>query len=355
MTSETTRGTSATGVAPPADDGEPGASRARVEHAPPGGVVGAIIALTILVGLVLTSFALPAVNSEPRGVPIGVAGPAPAVEQLAGALGAQAPEAFEVSTFTDEAGLAEAIRNREVYGGIAVGPSGPTVLTAPAASPAVAQGLSALAVQLGQQRGQAVPVTEVVSLPPQDSRGAGLATALLPLLIGAIAPVVAMNRLVRGAWAQLAGVLSAAVVLGAALAGLLHWYGVFDGNWLLDAAAMAAVIVAMSAALLGVLLLAGYPGFGLVVALFLLVGNPLSGLATAPEFLAEPWRSIGAWLPPGAGGQLLRSSAYFDGAGAAPHLVVLGAWLVLGVLLVALGAWTRRRAAAARMRGPATA
>lgn len=316
-------------------------------HAPPGGALGAIVALTILIGLVLTAFTLPAINMEPRGVPIGIAGPAPAVQQLAGGLSAQAPEAFSVRTFADEARLSQAIRDREVYGGIALGPGGPTMLTAPAASPAVALGLSGLAAQLGQQQGEAVPVKEVVSLPAEDSRGAGLATALLPLLIGAIAPVLAMNRLVKGVWAKLAAVLTTAVVLGAALAGLLHWYGVFEGSWLLDAAAMAAVIAAMSAALLGLLLVAGFPGFGLGVALFLLLGNPLSGLATAPEFLAEPWRTIGAWLPPGAGGQLLRSSAYFEGAGAGPHLVVLGAWFVLGILLVAVASRTKRTAAPA--------
>jgi hypothetical protein len=155
-----------------------------------------------------------------------------------------------------------------------------------------------------------------------------------------------MNRLVRGTWAKLAGVLTTAVVLGAALAGLLHWYGVFGGSWLLDAAAMAAVIAAMSATLLGLLLVAGYPGFGLGVAVFLLLGNPLSGLATAPEFLAEPWRTIGAWLPPGAGGQLLRSSAYFDGAGSGPHLLVLGAWFLLGIVLVAVASRKRHTTAA---------
>jgi hypothetical protein len=156
-----------------------------------------------------------------------------------------------------------------------------------------------------------------------------------------------MNRLVRGTWAKLAAVLTTAAVLGAALAGLLHWYGVFEGSWLLDAAAMASVIAAMSAALLGLLLVAGFPGFGLGVALFLLLGNPLSGMATAPEFLAEPWRTIGASLPPGAGGQLLRSSGYFEGAGAGPHLVVLGAWFLLGILLVAVASRTKRTAATA--------
>jgi hypothetical protein len=336
-----TRHDPSTSATPDTGHGPDPEAQVRRAHTPPGGPIGVILALSVLIGLVLTAFALPAVNSEPRGVPIGLAGPPAAVQQLGAGLKANAPAAFAATTYASEADLVRAIRDRDVYGGISVGAGGPAVLTAPAASPAVAQGLSAMAGQLGQQLGRAVPVKEIVSLPAEDSRGAGLATALLPLLIGAVAPVLAMNRVLRGTWAKLAGVLSAAVVLGAVLAGLLHGYGIFEGSWLLDAAAMAAVIGAMSAALLGLLLVGGLPGFGLGVALFLLVGNPLSGLATAPEFLAEPWRAIGAGLPPGAGGQLLRSSAYFDGAGAAPHLVVLGSWFLLGVVLVALG--SRRR------------
>lgn len=335
MTSGTTHDRPAPQGAMPEEQSRPATVRA-AEHTPPGGPLGIIAVLALLVGLVVTAFALPAVNSEPRDVPIGVAGPPPAVQQVSAALAANAPGAFAVTPLADEAALAAAIRDREVYGGIAIGEAGPTMLTAPAASPAVAQGLAVLAANFGQQQGRAVPVKEVVSLPAKDSRGAGLATALLPLLIGAVAPVLAMNRVLRGRWAKLAGVVSAAIVLGAAVAGLLHWYGVLDGNWFLEAGAMAVVIGAMSTALLGLLLAGGLPAFGLGIATFLLLGNPLSGMSTAPEFLAEPWQTIGASLPVGAGGQFLRSAAYFDGAGSGQHLLVLGAWFLLGLVLVAV-------------------
>jgi hypothetical protein len=46
-----------------------------------------------------------------------------------------------------------------------------------------------------------------------------------------------------------------------------------------------------------------------------LVGNPLSGISSAPERLPEPAGALGPLLPPGAGGSLLRSTAFFDGAG----------------------------------------
>ena len=184
--------------------------RPGIERVPPGGAWGAIVALTILLGLVLTAFTLPAINSEPRGVPSAWQAPLRPCSSWLERSALKRPKRSTVTTFTDDAQLSQAIRDREVYGGIALGPSGATILTAPAASPLVAQGLSSLAAQLGQQQGRAVPVKEVVSLPAEDSRGAGLATALLPLLIGAIAPVLAMNRLVRGTWAKLGAVLTTA-------------------------------------------------------------------------------------------------------------------------------------------------
>jgi hypothetical protein len=48
-------------------------------------------------------------------------------------------------------------------------------------------------------------------------------------------------------------------------------------------------------------------------------------------------------LTPGAGGSLLRSTAFFDGAGAAGPLTVLAAWVVLGLALGWLAALRRPR------------
>jgi hypothetical protein len=270
-----------------------------------------------------------------------LAGPAAATGQVSAALKTRSPGAFEVTGFSDEGTLTAAIRDREVYGGVVVGADGPKVLTAPAGSPAVAQLLNGLASGLSQQTGEPVPVTEVVALPTGDPRGAGLASALLPLLIGSVAPVLAMVRLVRRPWARLAGVLTSAVLVGATIAALLHWFGAFTGSWALDAAAMSAVLAAMSTALLGLYTVGRWVGFGLGVATFMLLGNPLSGIATAPEFLPAFSATLGSWLPPGAAGQVLRSTAYFDGAGASHALLVLATWFGLGIVLLAIG--SRRR------------
>jgi hypothetical protein len=74
----------------------------------------------------------------------------------------------------------------------------------------------------------------------------------------------------------------------------------------------------------------------------LLLGNPLSGLTSAPELLPAGWGALGQMLPPGAAGTALRSTAYFDGAGATTSLWVLTAWFVVGVALMLLPVRRRR-------------
>ena len=68
-------------------------------------------------------------------------------------------------------------------------------------------------------------------------------------------------------------------------------------------------IAATCFSVLGLGQLLGNPGIGLAAVLLVLVGNPLSGLATGPEMLPPPWGTIGQLLPPGATGTLMRSNA----------------------------------------------
>lgn len=89
----------------------------------------------------------------------------------------------------------------------------------------------------------------------------------------------------------------------------------------------------------------------------MLIGNPLSGTSTAPEMLPGWSGTLGQLLPPGAGGQLLRSTAFFDGHGATYPVIVLVTWLALGVVLCLVGGQRARRAttvAAGPLRMPAS-
>jgi hypothetical protein len=77
------------------------------------------------------------------------------------------------------------------------------------------------------------------------------------------------------------------------------------------------------------------------------IGNPFSGVTSAPPLLPEAIDHIGQWLPPGAGGNLLRSTAYFNGNGAAGHVTVLVLWILFGVVAIVIGHHTSIRFVAA--------
>src|ERR1044072_5196446 len=93
-------------------------------HEPPAAIraTGIIVALTLALAVIAIAFALPAARTAPHDVPIGVAGPQAASGQVSAALGKPAPGAFAITYYPGEARLRDAIRNRDVYGGLAFGP-----------------------------------------------------------------------------------------------------------------------------------------------------------------------------------------------------------------------------------------
>jgi hypothetical protein len=112
---------------------------------------------------------------------------------------------------------------------------------------------------------------------------------------------------------------------------------VLPGSYLANAGVLALVAAAVAGTVAGFGAVLGRAGVALGALLFFVVGNPLSAVNAAPELLPEPWGRVGQLLPPGAGGTLLRSVAYFDGAGGTMAAWVLAAWTALGLLLLAAG------------------
>lgn len=149
----------------------------------------AIIAgVTLLLTLVLTVFAWPAGSPKPRDLPIAVAGPQQATAAMSQQLSAAGEGAFAVLTVPDRDAAVAAVEDREAYAALVAGPQ-PELLTAPAASPVVAQMLtSQLTESATAAGGQAPTVTEVVPLPEGDPRGAVFASSALPLVMAGSSP-----------------------------------------------------------------------------------------------------------------------------------------------------------------------
>jgi hypothetical protein len=302
----------------------------------------AVVGLTALLTLVLVAFVWPATNLAPRDLPVGLAAPDPVAAQIEQGLSKGAEGALAITRVADRAEAERMIRDREIYGAIIVDSSGGSVLTASAASPAVAQLLGQLASNLGQAFGQQLQVVDVVPLPADDPRGAGLAAAALPLVLGAVAAAALLTGVLPGTVARLVGVVSLAVLAGLAMTAVLQfWLGSLEGSYWANAGVLALAIAASATVLLGLERLLGYAGLGIGAAVLLLLGNPLSGLNAAPELLPAGWGQLGQLLPPGAAGTALRSVAFFDGAGAGHALVVLLCWLGVGIVLSLLPRFRR--------------
>ncbi|MFG2503014.1 ABC transporter permease [Streptomyces sp. NPDC048441] len=320
---------------------------------PPQGrrIVAVAVLVSAIAAFALWAFAWPAARTAPRDLPLGVAGPATATAPLQSQL-QQQKGAFDVHRYADEGAAREAIKDRSVYGAVAVTPQGMKLLTATAASPVVAQ-LLEKAVAGQAPEGTKVTTTDVVAAPSADPRGAALGASVLPLAIAGVAAGAIVTMLgLRGIRAAVALTIAAAAV-GMVAAALAHtWLGVLTGNWWAEAGVLSLSTLAVSGTVAGVAALIGTAGIGVGALAMVLLGNPFSGVTSAPQLLPEPVGYIGQLLPPGAGGTLLRSVSFFDGARIAGPALTLGVWALLGLTAVLLGS-LRRRTTPVREEAPA--
>jgi hypothetical protein len=232
-------------------------------------------------------------------------------------------EAFELKTYGSEEEARQAIRDREIDG--VMSPEKP--LVASAASFPVAQLI----------RGEIRDAEDVVPLDSDDPRGVSLNLLILPLSITSILGAMLLFQLapklpppVRlaglGIFALLGGIIAALIVNLA--------IGAVPGNFLAIAGISALGIAATATAASGLIAMIGPPAIGLSFLIFLMIGNPASGMASAPELLPDPWRVGGQFLPAGAAGSALRNVAYFDGAAITRPLIVLAAFVAIGAALL---------------------
>ncbi len=292
-----------------------------------------VAGLAVVMALVVAAFTWPSANLEPRDLPVGVVGaPPPALANIDG---------LALHRFTSEAAARRAIMDREVYGALAGG----TVLVATGASPSVAATISA-----------AAPQARVVDLAPgtrADPRAATLGSLALPMTLMGVFTAALATLTARSARDRTVLVLAAATLAGGVSALLTHtWLDALPGPWLGTAGVVALAVAAVGAAVTGLAAHVGRAGIAVGALLMVLVANPWSGVSSAPELLPEPASTLGQLLPTGAAGNLLRSVAFFDGAGAGGHVLVLVAWAVAGLALIATSAMRARPAA---IRRPAVA
>lgn len=299
--------------------------------------IGLIAALVIAFSAVLALFAWPAANSGPRELPIAVAGPPAAVSQLRAGLERQQPGAFDIQPVGDREQAVEQIKDHEAYGALVLSDGQVETLTASARSAAVAQVLGRVGSGVAVQQHASASTVDVVPAPSADPSGSGFVSSILPLGIGSVATAAVSTLVLRRRRARALTVAGFAVLGGLSFAALQQfWLGTIDGNYLANAGIMAVTVTAIGMTVVGLDALVGKIGLGLGAVTMFLVGNALSGAASAPEMLPTGWGTLGQLLPVGAAASALRSAAFFDGNGSAGPLLVLGAWTVFGLVLLGI-------------------
>ncbi|QJW38071.1 ABC transporter permease [Cellulosimicrobium protaetiae] len=322
-------------------------------------VVTTAVGLVAVVAVVVLAFLWPSVTAEPKDLPVAAVADPAVVAQVQAGLDQNAEGAVTLVPVADRDAAVDLVESRDAYGALVLGQQ-PEVLTASAASPAVAQLLTGLQPALQAQvdaaataqgaPAEAVPsvtVTDVVPLSPDDPNGSILAASSFPLLLGGMVGGIAISLAVVGVWRRVAALGVYSVVGGLTIAGILHALGGLHGGYLTDSLAVGLALLAIGGTIVGAVAVLGRPGIAVGPVLFMLVANPISAAAVPVEFLLSPWGAVGQWFPPGAAATLLRDLSYFPGADATFPWLVLAGWAALGLLLALVGHFRDRGAATA--------
>ena len=298
------------------------------------------LAMLVIQFLMVTGYSWSAAAAAPRNLPVAITGPSAAVAVVSGKIADADPGAFTLIPAQNVAAARADITSRETYGAIIVSGRTPQVLVASGGSPAVANLLTELADHLSGKPVIPVNVTNIVPATKADASGGSFGLTVLPLMLTSLMAGGLLTLRVRHRGSRFAGLLGFSVAGGVMIAAVSHsWLGIIPGNFAVIASVIALGELAIASGVAGLAQL-GHRfgkmphGLGIGYAVFMLIGNPFSGMNTAPQLLPAAWATIGQVLPTGAVATLLRSVAYFDGARSAGQWTVLGVWAGLGMLLV---------------------
>jgi hypothetical protein len=291
--------------------------------------VGLGLIAGLVVSLVVLAFLWPVATSEAHDLPVGVVG---------GELPAAADLPVETTSYDSRDDAVRAIEEREVYGALVLDPSAPEALVAGAGGAAAQAVVEGVGARLAAEQGTTLTATDVVPLSEDDPTGAGLSAMGFPLVLGGIVGGVLVSLLVAGVTRRLLALVVYAVaggLLTATVTGPL--LGIAAGGFAITALVLGVAMLATASTVVGLNALIGAPGIGIGAVITMLIANPISGGTLPYQFIAGPWGEIGQYFVPGAAMSLFREVSYFPDASTLHEWLVLGAWVLAGVLLSALG------------------
>lgn len=298
--------------------------------------IAAIIGLVTALGMVFAASFLGAFHKPaPHDVPVAVVGPAQVATQIDAELGSRLQGAFVIKSYADEQTARAALADRVVDGVLvpqkgrlvvasAGGRSGATVITQVFQAAASAQG-------------HPLAVEDAIPLPAGDSGGVAGLFYVLALVVPGIAVAVLMAGAAPGLGlgARLAALVAAALAASVGDAWLADVvFGALPGHYAGLVAVSAGVTLTISVVVAGLHRVAGPAGVGLVGLLFIPIGLPAGGGPVGAHFIPQWYAAVGRFLPVGQAAEAVKNTTFFGGAALATPLLVLGAWTLLGLVLL---------------------
>jgi len=284
---------------------------------------------------------------RPHRMPVGVVAPPQVVQQLQKTSDQSGP-LFTLKPQASPEAAEDAIKHRRVLGAYVPAAVGSTdqLLVTTAIGPAAPQALTIAFTQAAQAQQHTLQVKDV--LPPHRGDAEGLvpfylviawtvggylASTLVGLMGGmkSATPRLALERI---------GMLAVYSVLGG-IGGTLIVHtilGFLGGGWWTQALIGMLVVFSVSVFANGLQTFLGLVGTGIVIGLFVILGNP-SGAGPWPRNMIPGfWRVIGPWLPNFQGTNAVRGVAYFHSQGLSTALWLFVVYAAIGVALSLAGA-----------------
>jgi len=317
----------------------------RVEAFLPPLVIGLLI-VVVLIGLIGSAIK----NPQPHDIPVGLVGPAPAVQQISSSFATAAPGAFDFTTFASEQDARAALDARTVDGVLILGTSSPHLIIAGAAGDGVTGVITGAFTNAFKAQRAALTVETVDPFASGDAHGLILFFVVLATLISTLASQAVLFTMGKNLKisSRLAVTVVYGVLVGLTSMGMAAWIagGYGDGFWAaagLDALAS----IAIGAVVGGLARILGAAGIGLA-ALLMVLSLVSSGGPVGSQLLPDFYRALAPWATAGQLYSALRGVLFFGGAALATPIEVLTGWLVVGVVLIGIGelAATRNRKAA---------
>lgn len=314
-----------------------------------------VLVITLIVGFVgslfVLSYGAALGNPTPHNVPIGLVTSQHSGSTVEREVQKATGTTFQVQEFSDLAAARHAINTQQIYGAIDVDGDRSTLYISSASSDSVASVLERASPAIDRALGVTLTIEDTHPLHANDPSGlimfyVALATIIIGF-VGAIqvrihAPDLSLREEIV---ADVLRVVFASFCFAIAIRVVAH----FETTPFLALWGILSLAMLVSSTTLTVFRLIFGPRWAILPTwlLFVVIANPASGGAVAPQLLPAPYEAIGRFLPTGALVQAIRDITYFPDYLHAEPFLALAAWLVIAMTAFVVLKTRRERAAPA--------